>query len=264
MKRFSLALASCLLVMPLIFSCTQKVLETRIKVVCHRGLWDAPKSYENSIASLKLAQKGQYYGSEFDLNRTKDGVLIVNHDPTIQGDTIEQTNFKGVIDTMKLPNGEKVPTFEQYLAQGKKSKKTMLICEMKAHSSDSLTVLAVDEAVALIKKHDMESQMVYISFSLPACKEFAKLQPNNTVQYLGGDMTPQEVKDAGLNGIDYLIIKFIIHPDWVKQAHDLGMTVNVWTVNDIENISKMATLGVDMITTNKPELVRDILVKEKN
>lgn len=264
MKKLIFALATCLLAVPLLFSCAPKIPETKIKVICHRGLWDAPGAYENSIASLKLAQKGQYYGSEFDLNRTADGVLIVNHDPTIQGDTIEQTNFKGVIDTMKLPNGEKVPTFEQYLAQGKKSKKTMMICEMKKHSTDSLTVIAVDQAVALVKKYDMEDHMVYISFSLAACQEFAKLQPNNTVQYLGGDLSPQEVKDAGLNGIDYMLVKFIIHPNWVKEAHDLGITVNVWTVNDIEDISNMSALGVDMITTNKPELVRDILVKEKN
>ena len=264
MKKALTLLAICLLALPMFTSCGPKVPETKIKVICHRGVWDAEGSAQNSIASLKLAQKGKFYGSEFDLNRTKDGVLIVNHDPTIEGDTIEQTNYKGCIDTMKLSNGEVVPTFEEYLKQGKKDKKCMLVCEMKEHSSDSLTLIAVDEAVALVKKYKMEPQMIYISFSFPACVEFAKLQPQNEVQYLGGDKEPQEVHDAGINGIDYHLTKFIIHPSWVEDAHKLGMKVNVWTVDAVQETMSLADQGVDYITTNKGEEVRDILAKFKH
>ena len=49
------------------------------------------------------------------------------------------------------------------------------------------------------------------------------------------------------------------HPEWVKEAQDLGMSVNVWTVDDPNDIRAMRDLGVDQITTDKPALVRAIL-----
>ena len=48
-------------------------------------------------------------------------------------------------------------------------------------------------------------------------------------------------------------------PEWVKEAHDLGMSVNVWTVDNPEDIRAMRDLGVDQITTDKPALAREIL-----
>ncbi|MCI2082876.1 MAG: glycerophosphodiester phosphodiesterase [Bacteroidales bacterium] len=236
--------------------------ETIQKIICHRGMWSVEGSYENSLSSLANTQKNGFYGSEFDLNMTSDGILIVNHDPTIQGHVIEQTPYD-TIKVLKLPNGEPIPTFEQYLVKGGKNKKTMMVCEMKKHSTDSLTIAAVDKAVELVKKHNMEDQMIYISFSLHACQEYARLQPDNEVAYLGGKMAPQAVRDSGVNGIDYQFAQFIMHPEWVKQAHDLGMKVNVWTVDDASTVLKMANLGVDYITTNKPEMARDLLIKTK-
>ncbi|MBQ1866448.1 MAG: glycerophosphodiester phosphodiesterase, partial [Bacteroidales bacterium] len=49
------------------------------------------------------------------------------------------------------------------------------------------------------------------------------------------------------------------HPEWVAEAHSLGMSVNCWTVNNEEDIKAMIDLGVDCITTNEPLLVRKLL-----
>ena len=48
----------------------------------------------------------------------------------------------------------------------------------------------------------------------------------------------------------------------VTSAHDLGMKVNVWTVNKREDIEKMIDLKVDYITTDEPLLVRESSVKK--
>lgn len=45
-------------------------------------------------------------------------------------------------------------------------------------------------------------------------------------------------------------------PAMVKAFHDKGMPVSVWTVNDEKNAAKYAALGVDNITTRKPDLFR--------
>ena len=83
--------------------------------------------------------------------------------------------------------------------------------------------------------------------------------PENTVQYLNGDLSPKEVYAHGINGIDYYYKVFQEHPEWVKEAHDLGMSVNCWTVNAPADIREMIALGVDQITTNEPTLVQKIL-----
>ena len=51
-------------------------------------------------------------------------------------------------------------------------------------------------------------------------------------------------------------------PEWVKESHDLGQKVNVWTVNRPEDIQKVIDLKVDFITTDEPLLVREILDKQ--
>ena len=63
----------------------------------------------------------------------------------------------------------------------------------------------------------------------------------------------------GLTGIDYNIKVFRQHPEWVAEAHALGMNVNVWTVDEAEDIQAMQQLGVDYITTNKPKLCEELI-----
>jgi glycerophosphoryl diester phosphodiesterase len=51
-------------------------------------------------------------------------------------------------------------------------------------------------------------------------------------------------------------------PEWVKESHDLGLKVNVWTVNTPEDIQQMIDLNVDFITTDEPLLVKEVLDKQ--
>ncbi|MDT3387840.1 MAG: glycerophosphodiester phosphodiesterase, partial [Bacteroidota bacterium] len=72
------------------------------------------------------------------------------------------------------------------------------------------------------------------------------------IAYLKSDMAPKELKAKGINGIDYHYKAFEMNPEWVDEAHQLGMKVNVWTVNDTKLIQKMLDLKVDFITTDLP------------
>ena len=55
------------------------------EVVAHRGYWKAEGSAQNSVASLKKAIEIGARGSECDVYITTDGVVVVHHDPTIDG-----------------------------------------------------------------------------------------------------------------------------------------------------------------------------------
>lgn len=232
------------------------------KVVAHRGYWDTPDNAQNSITALETAQKIPVYGSEFDVNMTSDGVMVVSHGPKLESiPDVQKASYKEV-KKVRLKNGEKVPTLKQYLKQGKKGN-IKLIFELKVHPAGEIENTAVRKSVEMVKKMKLEKQVEFISFSLEACKQLAQLMPECMVQYLNGKIPPKELKEMGIMGLDYHYSNFEQNPQWVKEAHDLGMIVNVWTVNKEELMQKMIDLKVDYITTDAPEKALELIEKSK-
>jgi glycerophosphoryl diester phosphodiesterase len=236
------------------------ILLAQTRVIAHRGHWDCEGSAQNSIASLQKAQELNIYGSEFDVWMTSDGVLIVNHDATIEGLKIEDTPFDQLKDIL-LKNGEKLPTLEAYLQQGKKDKKTKLILELKPHSSKEKEDRAAAAVVKMVEKAGVKKHTEYISFSLNICKELVRLSPKAEVAFLNGDLAPQELKALKITGIDYHLKVLQKNKNWIEEAQKLGMTVNVWTVNAEADMKEMIAAGVDFITTDKPVLCKELLKK---
>lgn len=235
------------------------VISAQTRVIAHRGFWDTKGSAQNSIAALKKAQELNLYGSEFDVQITADGVLVVNHDDTIGGMTIEHTNYDK-LKNIKLSNGEKLPTLDEYLAAGKEAKGIMLILEIKPHKSIENENKAVSASIELVKKYGLEDRVEYISFSLNICKELIRLAPKAQVSYLRGEISPDELKELGFTGLDYHYrILLNKEPEWIKEAKALGLSTNAWTVNDLEAMKKLIDKGVDFITTDKPVELKKLL-----
>ena len=234
----------------------------KIAIAAHRGFWDCDGAgrMENTIAALREAQTAGLWGSEFDVHLTADGQIVVHHDRHIQGVDI-QTSALAPLRGFTLKNGEKMPTLDEYLDQGAKSSGTILVLEFKAQYDEARENSLVDLTLQKIKDHGLydPARIMFISFSLNVCRRVAELAPEFTNQYLNGDIAPSELKEMGINGIDYHFNVLEKHPDWVSQAHELGMSVNAWTVNKAADIQKMIDLGVDCITTNDPLLVRELL-----
>lgn len=228
------------------------------KVVAHRGYWDTPGNAQNSITALENAQKIPVYGSEFDVNMTADGVMVVSHGPKLESiPDVQKATYKEV-KKVRLKNGEKVPTLKQYLKQGKKGN-IKLIFELKVHPAGERENEAVRKSVEMVRKMKLEGQVEFISFSLEACRQLAMMMPECMVQYLNGKIPPAELKEMGIMGLDYHYSNFQQNPQWVKQAHDLGMIVNVWTVNKEDLMRQMIGLGVDFITTDAPETALELI-----
>jgi len=237
------------------------MLTAQTKVIAHRGYWNTEGSAQNSITSLQKAQELKIYGSEFDVWITSDGVLVINHDGLIEGLKIEDTPYEQLRD-IHLKNGEKIPTLEAYLQQGKKDSKTKLILEIKPHSSKEKEDRAVVGILKMVKQAGMEKQTEYISFSLNICKELVRLSPEANVAYLNGNISPQELKALKINGIDYHYSILKKNTNWIEEAHSLDMTVNVWTVNNEEEMQEMIIAGVDFITTDQPAICKELINKK--
>ena len=236
--------------------------QNSIKIAAHRGFWDCEGSgyMENTIASLREAQNAGLWGSEFDIHLTKDDQIVVHHDRHIEGTDIQTTDLAPLRE-YTLKNGEKMPTLDEYLEQGAKCSTTVLVLEFKSQYDEARENALVDLALQIIKDHNLydPSRIMFISFSLNICKRVAQLAPEFTNQYLNGDIAPSELNAMGINGIDYQYKVFYSHPEWVSEAHGLGMSVNAWTVNKAKDMQKMIDLGVDCITTNAPLLTRELL-----
>lgn len=237
-------------------------LMAQTKVIAHRGHWDCEGSAQNSIAALQKAHEVGVYGSEFDVSITADGVPVVNHDDTIGGFTIETSTYEE-LKNLKLSNGEVLPTVEQYLIAGKKNPGTQLILEIKPHKSVVNEDRAVAAVLALVSKYQMEQQVEYISFSMNICKELRRAAPKAAVYYLKSDVAPRDLKTLGMTGLDYYYKVLQQRPEWIKQAQELGLKVNVWTVNEPETIQWFVQQGVDFITTDKPEALSSVAMKKE-
>lgn len=225
--------------------------QAQTQVIAHRGFWKAEGSAQNSITALNKAAEAKVYGSEFDVQLTADGVVVVNHDDAIDGLTIGETTYDKLKD-LKLKNGETLPTLADYLEAGKKLPGVQLILEIKPHKTKAQEDQIAESVVKMVKEYGLEKQVEYISFSMNVCEQLVRLTPGSEIAYLNGDIAPKEGKEKGLTDIDYYYKVFKKHPEWVKEAHDLGMKVNVWTVDNVKDMQKMITLGVDYITTNQP------------
>ena len=232
-------------------------MQAQTQVIAHRGFWKTEGSAQNSIAALEKAAEEKLYGSEFDVQVTLDGKLIVNHDAKFQGFVIAETPYKQ-LKKIRLQNGEKLPNLKKYLKKGKKLD-IQLILEIKSHKSKEVEDKMAADIVKMVKKMGLEKQVEYIAFSLNVCEQLAKLTPESEIAYLNGDITPTELKKKGINGIDYHYNVIEKHPEWIKEAHDLGMKVNVWTVNKEDMMKKLIDRKVDYITTDQPLETKKLL-----
>lgn len=233
----------------------------KVAIAAHRGFWncEAAGYTQNSIASLKAAQDAGLWGSELDIHVTSDDVVVVNHDDKVGGIDIHSHSYADLKD-VRLKNGEKVPTFDEYLTQGEKSE-TVLVVELKIQASEAREDVLLDKTVELLKAHRLFSpeRVVFISFSYHICEAIAAKYPQFINQYLNGEKSPEELYMAGINGLDYHKDVLAAHPDWPAKCAGLGMSSNVWTVNSASGMEKAIGYGVNTITTNEPLRLRKIL-----
>ena len=109
-------------------------IQAQTQVIAHRGYWKAEGSAQNSLASLRKAAEAKVYGSEFDVQMTADGIVVVNHDNTIGSTAISRATYEQIKES-KLKNGETLPTLQAYLEEGRKLKDLQLILEIKKNKN---------------------------------------------------------------------------------------------------------------------------------
>ncbi len=250
MKRITLILSAALLL-------TGALMNAQPKVVGHRGCRFAGP-YENTIASLKVAQEAGVDCVEYDVHLTADDHIVVFHGPKTpgqEGKDIRRMTFKEV-RAVVLPGGHQIPTLEEWFAQARKTPGIKMIMEIKTQLTKEKETLLVEKAIATVRREKMENQAEYTSFGKWICEELHRVDPAVKVIFLASDVFVPDAayaKKMGYNGISYNLDGFMNNPHIVEQAKELGIETTLWLVNDFEVADWAILHGIDYISTDHPE-----------
>lgn len=227
------------------------------KVIAHRGFWDTPGSAENSRTAVRKAIEHGFHGAEIDIWATTDNRLAVVHNSIVDGITIDKSTF-GDLRDCRLRNGETIPSLEEILdiMDSVPASPMKLIIEIKTRrnspESEERSLEAARLALEAVNARGMENRVEFIAFNYNVCKWLAA-HSDIPVAYLAETEdapSPSALKADGIDGIDYKAS--IMKQEWLDEARSLGMTSNVWTVNNDSDLESWNLRGVDFITTNNP------------
>lgn len=225
----------------------------------------ASSGAKNSMSALKAAQKLKIYGSECDVNLTKDGKVLVvqggwhpNRKANPKAD-VQKSSAKKMLE-IPFANGEYISTLEDFLKRVAKKPATKLILDIKSQATVQRETKLVEEVLAIVEKAGMQNNVEYLAAHPWAALELVKKAPKGSaIAYVGNDYDPAYVKAMGCTSIDYNFKVLQKKKGWIKQAHKQGLVVNAWTVNKEEDIRWCIQNGVDVITTDEPVLAKKII-----
>lgn len=239
-----------------------------VEYVAHRGeSADAP---ENTMAAFNLAWSRGVKAVELDVHLTRDGVLVVTHDPDVKRVTglqrkIKEADWSELKDLdagrWKDPKfaGEKLPTLDQALATIPDGARCFI--EVKTGPE------AVPALVKAVRKSGKKpEQLAVITFYADTLAEAKKQLPELKMYYLASfkrdpktkAVTPTlddliaKAKEIKADGLD-LEFKGPIDKAFVDRVKAEGLAMLVWTIDDPADARRMIEAGVEGITTNKAQ-----------
>lgn len=222
--------------------------------IAHRGASGYRK--ENTIEAFELAIHLRCDGIETDVQLSKDGIPVLIHDEKVDRTTIGKGFVKDF--TAKSLQLLGVPLLEELLVLAKKNS-VLLNLELK--NSSVLYPGLEEKVIELVHKYDMRESILLSSFnhySIVKCKALdSKIEAG--VLYVEPLYQPEKYcQGVGANAIHphYRTLNYEI----VKKAHNAGIKVNPYTINEEEDIRYMIELGVDMIISNYPDRVKECLL----
>lgn len=270
MKSLSFRMMMLSLLSGCLYGSTSKAEGVVPEIIAHRGAsFDAP---ENTVAAIKLAWEQKADGSELDIYITKDGKLAVIHDSNTkrtagQEFLIAKSNWDELrkldVGSWKSAQyaGEKIPSLEEMLAQVQPGKK--LFVEVKCGPE------AVPEMLKAIEASKLKpEQTPVISFKSDVIAAVKKARPDLPAYWLVGlgkkaptvEAIIAKAREIKADGLD-LSATETLTKEYAAAIKKAGLKLYVYTVNDPTVAKRMADIGVDGITTDRPRFLREQLSK---
>ena len=235
------------------------------KIIAHRG--SAGKdSNENTIESFKDAIRLGVDMVEFDVRKTLDNVLIVTHDPTIDGKTVA-TLTDTEICAGDEARGYHIPTFKDVIKIC--HNRVFMDIELKEHGYEKY-VLHQLRKYSNRFEYSIKGFDDIVSYTVKRIDPMIKTglligRRENDVKRRFNEIFPQlRMRQCKA---DFISPYYgFIYVGYLRRLHKLGYPVYVWTVNKPKAIKQMLKLGVDGIITDRPDIAMELRkeYEEKN
>ena len=234
--------------------------------VAHRGF--SAMAPENTISAFEKAIEAGANMLEMDVMMTGDNHVIVFHDYRL-GRT---TNGSGLVKRLNLNNiksldagiwfshkynGERVPLLDEVLELSKGRVKLNIEIKHRRHNG---VYAVVERCIKLVERHRMSEGVIFSSFNLEALRylhykaphlRFAPLYRHNL------NPSPRSFPlQYGAQGI--VLNHLFLNRATVRQFHNFGIKVFVYTVNGFRRIEKMIRMEVDGVISDNPAAVVSI------
>jgi glycerophosphoryl diester phosphodiesterase/endonuclease/exonuclease/phosphatase family metal-dependent hydrolase len=249
--------------------------EPTIEITAHRGAsFDAP---ENTLASVNLGWKQRADSVEVDVFLSKDGKIVVCHDSNLKrlagvDRRINELTLEELqaLDVGKWKDekfaGEKMPTLAQVLETIPEGKR--LFIEVKTGPE------IVEELDRVLKAGKRKpEQTAIISFSSDVIASMKKTRPDLQCYWIVAlatrkDSSPptaesliEKAKSIKADGLDLSATPTVLTAEFAKAIKAAGLKLFVWTVNDVSVAKQLISVGVEGITTDRPEWLRERLAE---
>ena len=240
-----------------------------VNIIGHRGV--PSLAQENTLAGSILAYEKGANMIEMDIYLSKDNVIVVMHDDTLdrttngtgntESYTYEQLQ-KFVVDGNASFATQPIPTLEDYFKEFK-DKDVILDIEIKSNASKNIEA----ELKKLIEKYDIADQVFVITFSEAHMTLMRTHLPNISVGYLTSSITlnekePLPTLEAVLNKIQTFATSYnpsyasnSLGPKLMQAASYRGLTIWPYTINNSADFHNYMLYGTYGITTNYSQYV---------
>ncbi|MFH8592011.1 glycerophosphodiester phosphodiesterase family protein [Streptomyces rimosus] len=256
-----------------------------VVTVAHRGA--SAYAPENTLAAVDAAADLGFAWVENDVQRTKDGELVILHDTSLARTTNVEQVFPGrapwnvadftLAEIEKLDagswfgpkfTGERVPTLEDYMDTVEDNDQNLLL-EIKSpelYPGIERQILKELREDGWLDRDHVKRRLVVQSFSADSVKKVHSLRPDIKTGFLGTPAVAELPKYAAFAdqiNPQYKSIDagYVASVHKVKGPHGRPLEVFTWTIDDAANAVKAAGQGVNGIISNKPDVVRDALEK---
>ena len=229
----------------------------------HRGASaDAPM---NTLAAFNLAVDQGADGIELDVHRSKDGHAVIVHDFDVDA----TTDGEGRVVDMTLAElkgldagswfgesfvGAQIPTLDEvFTAVGDK---LFINVEIKSNSPDTD---GVEQLVAnKIAAFNMANRVLVSSFNPLALKRFRDVMPDVPIGFLYSAGFAEDIWQV-MDDVSHEARHphhVMIDSDYMVWAGENNFFVNTWTVNDVQRAIALRDLGVNVVMTDTPGVMR--------
>jgi len=219
-------------------------------VIAHRGATSAGP--ENSLAALAAAAATGADGVETDVRATRDDELFLWHDEQLNGVSFDRLTGAEVRRS-RLAGGEGIPSLAEGLRALDPRLEVFIEAKALPQSLDGafLDILSRGPAPGRYRVHAFDHRIIRRLCGLRPDMPFGVLQVSYPVEPLGA------LRNASARALwqEWRLID----QELVDMVHRAGARIFAWTVNEPDDLARLAALGVDGLCTDEPVVARRVV-----